>query len=158
MCRFSFRMRSQCCRGWLRILPCITCRPSILGASVTLSRGASKKTCMDGPRHHPRRHLGHVWSHPFIVLVQINALSSVATQINARVCNDCEGWPMVRMIGVSFCPFLLGTELRALSLIVFEPAQKGWQGGPVSTDVTQSHQHLSNFRLLPSMNPTLFLQ
>ena len=49
---------------------------------------------------------------------------------------------------------LLSTEPRTLSLTGFEPARKGWQGGPVSTAATQSHQHPSHFRLSPYMNPT----
>ena len=49
---------------------------------------------------------------------------------------------------------VLCTEPRILSLAGFELAQKGWQGGPVSTSATQSHQQPSHFRLSPYMNPT----
>ena len=48
---------------------------------------------------------------------------------------------------------MLRTETRPLSLAVFEPARKGWQGRLVANAATQSHQHPSQFRLSPYMNP-----
>lgn len=41
-------------------------------------------------------------------------------------------------------PWVLRTEPRTLSLEGFQPARKGWQDGPVSTALTQSHQHPSH--------------
>ena len=41
------------------------------------------------------------------------------------------------------CVGLLRTEPKTLTLMGFEPARKGWHGGPVSTAAPQSDQHPS---------------